>query len=109
MERRTFVCWYEELGAEDAPAVGKKCANLGEMTKLGLAVPPGFALTLALYEKFLHDSGLGERLAQYMGSLGNLKEAGIDRIRQVSAELRTMIENEPMPRVGCGPDRRALR
>ncbi len=97
MERRRFVCWYHELGADDAPAVGKKCANLGEMTKLGLAVPPGFALTLALYEKFLQDSGLGERLALYIGSLENMKGAGIDRIRQVSAELRTMIENEAMP------------
>ena len=69
MERRMFVCWYDELGTGDAPVVGKKCANLGEMTRLGLAVPPGFALTLALYEKFLRDSGLGERLALYIGSL----------------------------------------
>ena len=97
MERRRFVCWYHELCADDAPVVGKKCANLGEMTKLGLAVPPGFALTLALYEKFLQDSGLGERLAHYIGSLGNFKEAGIERLREVSAELRGMIEGELMP------------
>jgi pyruvate,water dikinase len=97
METRAFVCWYEELGTEDAPFVGKKCANLGEMTKLGLAVPPGFALTLALYEKFLHDSGLGERLARYIGSLEDLKGVGVERLRQISADLRGMIESEPMP------------
>jgi pyruvate, water dikinase len=92
-----WVYWFEELGKEHSQAVGKKCANLGEMTRLGLEVPPGFALTLALYEKFLHDSGLGERLALYIGSLENFKGAGVERLREVSAELRSMIENEPMP------------
>ena len=97
MEKKMFVCWYEELGKEHAPVVGKKCANLGEMTRLGLDVPPGFALTLALYEMFLQDSGLGERLARYIGSLENLKGAGVGCLQQVSAEFRGMIENEPMP------------
>jgi pyruvate,water dikinase len=98
MEKKMFVSWFEELCKDDAPVVGKKCANLGEMTRLGLDVPPGFALTLALYEKFLHDSGLGERLARYIGSLENLKGAGVERLREISSKLRGMIENEPMPK-----------
>ena len=71
-----WVYWFEELGKEHSELVGKKCANLGEMTRLGLDVPPGFALTLALYEKFLHDSGLGERLARYIGSLEDPQGGG---------------------------------
>jgi len=98
MEKKMFVCWFEELSKDDAAVVGKKCANLGEMTKLGLNVPPGFALTLALYEKFLQDSGLGVRLARYIGNLEDLKGAGVERLREVSSELRGMIENEPMPK-----------
>jgi pyruvate, water dikinase len=93
-----WIYLLEELGKEDSHLVGKKCANLGEMTRLGLDVPPGFALSLALYKKFLHDSGLGERLARYVGSLEDLKGAGIERLKQVSADLRGMIENEPMPK-----------
>jgi pyruvate,water dikinase len=92
-----WIYLLEELGKEDGAMVGKKCANLGEMTKLGLDVPPGFALSLALYEKFLQDSGLGERLARYVGSLEDLKGAGVERLQKVSAEIRSMIENEPMP------------
>lgn len=92
-----WVCWFEELGKEHSQLVGKKCANLGEMTRLGLEVPPGFALTLALYEKFVQDSGLGARLARYIGSLEDLKGAGVERLQKVSAEFRGMIENEPMP------------
>lgn len=97
MEERKYVFWFEELSKEQASAVGKKCANLGEMTRLGLDVPPGFALTLAMYEKFLQDSGLGERLVRYIGGLEDLKTAGVERLRQISAEIRGMIENEPMP------------
>ncbi|MCX5805922.1 MAG: PEP/pyruvate-binding domain-containing protein [Proteobacteria bacterium] len=98
MEKKMFICWFEELCKDDAPVVGKKCANLGEMTRLGMNVPPGFSLTLALYEKFLQDSGLGERLGRYIGNLEDLKGAGVERLRGVSSELRGMIENEPMPK-----------
>lgn len=97
MEGEKYVFLFGELTKEHASLVGKKCANLREMTSLGLDVPPGFALTLSLYQKFLKDSGLGERLSQYIRSLEDPKTAGVDRLRQVSAEIRGMIENEPMP------------
>ena len=93
-----WIYWFEELGKEHNQLVGKKCANLGVMTSLGLLVPPGFALTLTLYQKFLLDSGLGERLAHYIGALEEPKTGGVERLRQVSSELRGMIENEPMPK-----------
>jgi pyruvate, water dikinase len=92
-----LVYLFEELGKEHGDLVGKKCANLGEMTRLGLSVPPGFALTLGLYERFLHDSGLGEKLDRYMEGLEDLKGAGVERLREVSSELRGMIEDETMP------------
>ena len=44
MVSEKFVLWFEELGQEDRELVGRKCANLGEMAKIGLRVPPGFAL-----------------------------------------------------------------
>jgi pyruvate, water dikinase len=98
MEKKMFICWFEEISKADAPVVGKKCANLGEMTQLGMNVPPGFSLTLALYEKFLQESGLGERISRYIGNLEDLKGVGVDRLREISSELRGMVENEPMPK-----------
>ena len=38
-----WLYWFEELGSKHNDMVGKKCANLGEMTRLGMRVPPGFA------------------------------------------------------------------
>lgn len=34
-----WIYWLEEIGQEHSDLVGKKCANLGEMTKMGLPVP----------------------------------------------------------------------
>jgi pyruvate,water dikinase len=31
MEKRDFVLWFRDLGKEDIPLVGGKCANLGEL------------------------------------------------------------------------------
>lgn len=98
MEGQNEIFWFEELSREQTNLVGKKCANLGEMTRLGLNVPPGFALTIPLYERFLRESGLGERLSEYFGTLWDLKQAGVDRLEQISADLRGMIENQPMPK-----------
>jgi pyruvate,water dikinase len=99
MEGQNEVFWFEELTREHAKVVGKKCANLGEMTRLGLNVPPGFALTLALYERFLRESGLGARLSAYIDKLGDLKDAGVERLEKISGDLRGTIENEPTPKV----------
>ena len=54
-----WIYWFEELGSEHNNLVGKKCANLGELAKLGLRVPPGFAVSVDGYEKFMTKTGSG--------------------------------------------------
>ena len=41
------------------PVVGGKGANLGELTRAGLPVPPGFCVTTAAYELVAGGAGLG--------------------------------------------------
>lgn len=41
---RSGIRWLDELGAEDAPEVGGKAANLGELKRAGLTVPDGFVV-----------------------------------------------------------------
>jgi pyruvate,water dikinase len=38
------VVWFSEVGKEDLGLVGGKGANLGELTRAGIPVPPGFVL-----------------------------------------------------------------
>jgi len=38
MSSEKLIFWFEELGESHNDIVGKKCANLGEMIKMGLPV-----------------------------------------------------------------------
>ena len=40
------IAWFDELSKADAATAGGKGANLGEMTRAGLPVPPGFVIDL---------------------------------------------------------------
>ena len=63
---QTWISWFDRIGQEHNDQVGKKCANLGEMTKIGLRVPPGFALSLEAYRDFMSDSGAAEEIKAYL-------------------------------------------
>ncbi len=39
------IRWFSDVGLTDAGLVGGKGANLGELTRSGFPVPPGFVVT----------------------------------------------------------------
>ncbi len=51
----SYVVRFAELGRGDIAVAGGKGANLGELTRAGLPVPPGFVLTTAAYRTFVDD------------------------------------------------------
>ncbi len=59
-----FVRWFDEIRVADAPDVGGKGANLGELTRAHLPVPPGFVVTAGAYRYAIERAGLAQRLAQ---------------------------------------------
>ena len=92
-----WISWFQELGQEHKDRFGKKCANLGEMTKIGQRVPPGFALSLAAYRDFMSLTGADREVEAYLGSVGH----GFENIRhfnEASGELRRIVESREMPR-----------
>jgi pyruvate,water dikinase len=97
MTTENLIYWFEELGKEHNDMVGKKCANLGQMTRMGLAVPPGFALSLDAYRLFVEESGLASEMEQYVQKFGDLKGQGITVFDQMSKTLRHMIEAREIP------------
>ena len=48
-----LIAWFDEVGRNDVPLVGGKGANLGEMTKADIPVPPGFIVTADTYFRFV--------------------------------------------------------
>ncbi|MFZ2526458.1 MAG: phosphoenolpyruvate synthase [Rhodococcus sp. (in: high G+C Gram-positive bacteria)] len=59
---RRWVRPIDEVGPADAPTVGGKSANLGELTRAGFPVPAAFALTIDAYLDALDANALRERL-----------------------------------------------
>ncbi|HWM57523.1 MAG TPA: PEP/pyruvate-binding domain-containing protein [Pseudonocardia sp.] len=92
---------FAELGRGDIELAGGKGANLGELTRAGLPVPPGFVLTTAAYHAFVAAGGLAEQilaLARLPADAASSRyETAADRIRalftttEVPAELTTEI------------------
>jgi len=97
MSSNKLIYWFEEIGKEHNDFVGKKCANLGEMTRMGLAVPPGFALSLDAYRLFVKETGLASEMEQFVQKFGDLKGQGITVFDQMSQTLRDMIEAREIP------------
>jgi pyruvate,water dikinase len=88
---------FEELGQEHGELVGKKCANLGEMTRMGLPVPPGFALSIDMYRRFAKESGAAGEISRYISRLGKLKGQNITVFDKISRDIRGMIESKEIP------------
>ena len=55
---------FAELTKEDVAIAGGKGANLGEMTRAGLAVPPGFVITSDAYRLFMAENGLDGQVSE---------------------------------------------
>ncbi|MHA7633760.1 phosphoenolpyruvate synthase [Corallococcus sp. M7] len=45
------ILWFDTLSREDVAQAGGKGANLGELTRAGLPVPPGFVITAAAFHQ----------------------------------------------------------
>ncbi len=89
-----FVVWLDEVTKDDVVLVGGKNANLGEMIRAGIPVPPGFAVTSYAYKYFLDKTGLGEKIYRMLSELDVNDKKALD---ETTSEIRRMIMEEPMP------------
>ena len=52
-----FVVSLESVCRADVPLAGGKGANLGELIRAGIPVPPGYVVTTAAYEAYIAEAG----------------------------------------------------
>ncbi|GES38231.1 phosphoenolpyruvate synthase [Rhodococcus aetherivorans] len=93
----THTVWVRpigEVGAEDAPTVGGKSANLGEMTRAGFPVPPAFAITTAAYLDSMAAAGVRDRLRAEAVPASDIDDATLIR---TSAELAALVTGAAVP------------
>jgi pyruvate,water dikinase len=96
MHSEKLIFWFDELEKEHNDIVGKKCANLGEMTRMGLSVPPGFAISIDMYRNFVQETGAEDEMFSYIKEFGEAKGAGIQIFKEMSKNLRGAIEGKEM-------------
>lgn len=61
-ESTRSLLWFDEITAADIAAAGGKGANLGETTRAGMPVPPGFVISAAAYLRTVDDGGARDEL-----------------------------------------------
>ncbi len=91
-----WIYWFEEVDQHFNNLVGKKCANLGEMTRLGLRVPPGFALSVEAYKKFMTETGLEKGIRDKLAE-AKVEFADLGQVDSAARVLREMVESTSMP------------
>jgi len=89
------VVWFSEVGREDLGLVGGKGANLGELTRAQIPVPPGFVVTADTYFHFIQFNALEPIIKK---ELFGLDVHDSKQLNARAANIRQRILDAPMPR-----------
>lgn len=90
----TYLQFFDDDAAPEHDLLGGKCASLVSMTAAGMPVPPGFAVTTALYDAFIAEAGIAADIARL---LAGLDEGDVAHVDAVSAQIRDEICSRPIP------------
>ena len=90
--RKTSV-WFNEVGKDDVPSVGGKGANLGEMTRANIPVPPGFIVTANAYFDFLQRTKITDKIRELLKPLDTNDSK---QLQQIAGEIKQVILNAPI-------------
>lgn len=88
------VVWFSEVGRDDLGLVGGKGANLGELTRAKIPVPPGFVVTADTYFHFIRQNALEPIIKK---ELFNLDVHDSRSLSERAARIRERIIGAPMP------------
>jgi pyruvate,water dikinase len=92
--RSGLIVSARDASRADIARVGGKGANLGEMIRAGLPVPPAFIISIAGYERFRDEAGLAARIEATLSGLDPDDSAAL---QATSRALRELIERTPVP------------
>ncbi|KKT75158.1 MAG: Phosphoenolpyruvate synthase [Parcubacteria group bacterium GW2011_GWB1_44_7] len=98
-KQKANIIWFKDLNIEAVPLVGGKNAALGEMfanlTKLGINVPNGFAVTAKAYNEFLDKAGIRIGMEKILKDLdtGNMRA-----LQKAGKKVRRLILKSSLPK-----------
>jgi len=93
-----WVRWFDSLGMDDVSLVGGKNASLGEMigalSRLGVRVPDGFAVTAEGFRHFLATAKLSEPIA---AQLQEMDPSDVRSLDGASRRIRRLMLRAALP------------
>jgi pyruvate,water dikinase len=93
-----FILWFDQIGIEDTPFVGGKNSSLGEMytnlTRKGVSIPNGFAVTAKAYFYLLEKAGIREEIKAI---LSDLDTRSIENLQERGKKIRELILGSEIP------------
>lgn len=88
------VVWFKDLSKGDSAIAGGKGANLGELVRAGLPVPPGFVVTADAYQRALEASGA---TAELHDLFADLDVQDTQRLAQVAEAAQKRVLEVELP------------
>lgn len=85
---------FSELNFKDAPIAGGKGASLGEMTRVGIPVPPGFVVLAGAFEHFLEVTDINVEIDAILDDVNHQE---IHTVENASEKIQALITEAQMP------------
>ncbi|KPU27716.1 phosphoenolpyruvate synthase [Caloranaerobacter sp. TR13] len=94
MKAYKYIKWFREVGKKDLSIVGGKGANLGELTRNGINVPPGFCIISDAYNHFIEYYSLKQKIKDL---INDLDIENSSELYERSSKIREYIERYGIP------------
>ncbi len=88
------VLRLDDLGKDDTAVVGGKGANLGELSRIGVPVLPGFTTTADAYDHYVTETGIKDDIE---AALSDLDADDVENLQATGKTIRSLIEDAKMP------------
>lgn len=77
------VVWFKDVDKDDISLVGGKGANLGEMTRAGFPVPPGFIVTSHAFYEFVKDNNLEKKIKNLINTVNFENQQSLKQVSDI--------------------------
>jgi pyruvate,water dikinase len=94
VESTDVIAWFADIGLADRPTVGGKGGSLGELTRAGIDVPPGFVVRTGAFERFIQTL---EAKAPLRSEIEKLDPNDLERVTRVTETIRARVVEDELP------------
>jgi pyruvate, water dikinase len=91
----SHIKFFSDIGKNDIHIAGGKGASLGEMTRAGIPVTPGFVILASAFDEFLRQTDLNVEIE---AALDKINYKDVNSVDQASMAIRDMIHDTKIPK-----------